>query len=174
MNSALLFFFFFFQVGNSLYDQAEVLIKKNIQDITLIKRSSYKIVPNIKSEIEKSAGQKFFNDELIYWKIFTQNKQLKYAFIDNVYGKTLPITFLVILDEEEKVQKVEIIKYREQYGTGIKNENWLNQFINFNSSSDFTIGKDVQGISGATISANSISRGVKKIVKLFGKIKNEL
>ncbi|PJA95963.1 MAG: hypothetical protein CO129_08995 [Ignavibacteriales bacterium CG_4_9_14_3_um_filter_34_10] len=174
MNFILLFFVLFFQIGTTLYDQAEESIRKNIPNISEIKRNSYKIDPKTKSEIEKFAGQKFFKDEVVYWKIPTNSKQIKYAFIDNVYGKALPITFLVILSEEGKIEKVEIIKYREQYGSGVKNENWLSQFISFNSFSDFSIGKDVQGISGATISANSISRGVNKIVKLFEKIKSEL
>lgn len=169
-----IFLFVLFSLSGDIYEQAEEIIHKNLPIAISVNRKTIKIEAKLKSEIESLTQQKFFSETITYWKIFSSQKIKHYAFIDNVYGKSLPITFLVILNSDGSVNKVEIIKYREQYGYGVKNQNWLQQFMNFNSFSNYTIGKGVQGISGATISANSISKGVKKIVKLFEKVKNEL
>ena len=69
----------------------------------------FKISDNVKTRIEKECGQKFFQDEVIYWDIY-KGKELKYiAVIDNVYGKTLPITFLVIFSPDGSIFKSTII-----------------------------------------------------------------
>jgi len=36
--------------------------------------------------------------------------------------------------------------------------------------SDFVVGKDVSGISGATISVNSVTKGIKKLTLLLNEI----
>lgn len=169
----LILLLFFSQPGG-IYDQAEIIIRKNVGAKAEVQKFSLKLEVKLRAEIERSLQQKFFDDNISYWKIYSERKIINYAFLDNVYGKTLPITFLVILTPEGKVANVSIIKYREQYGTGITNENWLKQFVNFGEQSDFSVGNGIQGISGATISANSVSKGVGKIVKLFERIKNEL
>ena len=67
-----------------------------------------------------------------------------------------------------------IIKYREAYGGGIQNRGWLAQFNNRNNQSSYKVGKNIDGITGATISVNSISKGIHKITILFPLIKDQL
>lgn len=92
------------------------------------------------------------------------------ALLDNVYGKTLPITFLVCFDKSGGILKSEIIKYREPYGGAVKEESWLSQFTGKISKSNFSVGSEVQGISGATISANSVLKGINKLSLLVSHI----
>ena len=76
---------------------------------------------------------------------------MAYAFLDNVIGKSMPITFLVILNINGNIINSNVIKYREAYGGEVGNSTWLQQFINRNNNSSYNIGKDINGISGATI-----------------------
>jgi Na+-translocating ferredoxin:NAD+ oxidoreductase RnfG subunit len=94
--------------------------------------------------------------------------------MDNVLGKSMPITFLVILNNEGSILATEVIKYREAYGGEVGNKNWLAQFTHFSDTSDFKLGKNIDGISGATISVNSLSKGIQKIATLFPLIKDKL
>ena len=90
--------------------------------------------------------------------------------MDNVLGKSLPITFLVLFDLKGTIIKSSIVKYREPYGGGVSNSNWNTQFEGKNFKSSFDVGDDIQGISGATISVNSVSKGIKKLTILFNEI----
>lgn len=164
---------FFVSASDDLFDKAELQIKKILGEKVSVTQSLFIIKEETKRKIENESSQKFFRNQIHYWKIYNNQKLTNIAFLDNVYGKALPITFLVILDLDGKVIHTSIIKYREQYGGGVANENWLIQFLGFDSNSNFTIGKEVQGLSGATISANSISRGIKKITLLFRLEKDE-
>jgi len=56
----------------------------------------------------------------------------------------------------------------------VGNKNWLSQFIHFSDTSDYSVGKNIDGISGATISVNSLSRGIRKIALLYPLVKDEL
>jgi len=125
-------------------------------------------------KIEEGAQQRFFKDYLYVWKIVKKDTIQAYAILDNVMGKAMPITFLVVLDKNGEIMAAQIIKYRENYGGEIRNKNWLGQFIGKNVLSDFKIGQDIDAISGATISATAVVKGIKKITMAFPTIKNIL
>lgn len=112
---------------------------------------------------KKKVSQKFFSDEVYLYKVFLDKKLIGYGLIDNVYGKSLPITFLVMFDKNGNILCSEIIKYREPYGGAIQSRECNDQFKGKNSCSDFIVQKDISGISGATISVNSSYLRNKKI-----------
>ena len=127
-----------------------------------------------KAPIQNEVKQVFYRDKLYYWTISQNDTTIAYAFLDNVKGKSMPITFMVILDKNGSIINTSIIKYREAYGGEVSNERWLSQFINRNNNSSYKIGKNIDGITGATISVNSLSKGIQKIVLLFSYIKDDL
>ena len=129
---------------------------------------------HIKKEVENHVKQKFYRDKLYYWTISQGDTTIAYAFLDNVIGKSMPITFLVLLNINGDIINTNVIKYREAYGGEVSNKGWLQQFINRNNNSSYTIGKDIDGISGATISVKSMSKGMQKITALYPLIQNQL
>ena len=68
----------------------------------------------------------------------------------------------------------EIVKYREPYGGQISNKKWLDQFNGKDNSSSYKIGDEISTISGATISVNSITKGIRKLTILISLIGNDL
>ena len=124
--------------------------------------------------IQNQAQQIFYKDELYYWKISQNDTTIAYAFLDNVKGKSMPITFMVILNKEGTIKNTNIIKYREPYGGEVSNNRWLEQFNEKNEKSNYDVGKTIDGITGATISVNSLSKGIKKIVLLYSQVKDNL
>ncbi len=128
----------------------------------------------VTKEVENQVKQKFYQDKLYYWTISKRDSTMAYAFLDNVIGKSMPITFMVIVKIDGDVISANVIKYREAYGSEVGNKGWLQQFINFNNNSTYNIGKDIDGISGATLSVKSMSKGIQKIATLYPLIQNQL
>ena len=156
--------------GNGIQERSEKFIIKSCGTHINYNYKKFKISAELKKNIEGECKQRFFQDNVIYWEIKDAD-ELKYiAIIDNVYGKTLPITFLVIFNLDGSIHGTTIIKYREPHGSEVSGENWLSQFNGKNKSFSFDAGEDVQAISGATISVNSVSRGIKKLTILFSEI----
>jgi len=92
-----------------------------------------------------------------YYAIFTESMG-RYEFFD----------YLVITDNTGTVQKVSVLKYRSEHGGEIASKKWLSQFENF-SGDTLIYGEDISVISGATISATSITRDIPEIVKIIKK-----
>lgn len=93
-----------------------------------ISEHTFKIPTKVKKTIQSQIKQKFYRDKIFYWKI-TVGEKTHYALMDNSIGKTMPITFLIIFDENKEVIHSSIIKYRESYGGEISGVNWLSQFF---------------------------------------------
>ncbi len=140
---------------------------------TDIRMHILKLDKHMIKEVENQVKQKFYRDKLYYWTISQDDTTIAYAFLDNVIGKSMPITFLVILNVNGNIINTNVIKYREAYGGEVGNKGWLQQFLYRNNNSSYNIGKDINGISGATISVKSMSKGIRKITTLFTLIKNQ-
>jgi hypothetical protein len=156
--------------SNKLILKAEKVMKslmdKGGGQLELIYRT-YQIPGQIKSEIEDRVKQDFYRETVDFWEIRRDGEIEGYALMDDVLGKQMPITFLVIYNSEGGITACRILKYRERYGSGVRSKRWLRQFNDKNHQSGFNIGTDIDAISGATISSNSVSRGIEKLTLLI-------
>ena len=80
-----------------------------------------------------------------------------YLAFDQAPSKFHKFEYYIIFDAKGEILKVEVLNYNENYGTEICNTRWLKQFHQINTSSFFEYNTTVDGISGATISVQSIS-----------------
>ena len=160
--------------GSPIRDAAEKYIISQFDVDVSIYMHTLKLDAELKVLVQNKVKQRFYRNELYYWNISNNDTTIAYALMDNVLGKSMPITFLVILNNEGNILASEVIKYREAYGSEVGNKNWLAQFTHFNDTTDFKVGKNIDGISGATISVNSLSKGIQKMAVLFPFIKDKL
>lgn len=161
-------------IANDIKNKSEETIENVFNGNVEYEMTVFNIPGEIKNRIERETRQKFFQDKLYIWKVRKNGKLLGFAVLDNVLGKSLPITFLVIFDTDCRIINSSIIQYREPYGGAVKNENWNAQFKNKDSSSSYEVGKEINGISGATISVHSVSKGIHKLALLLPQIKDRL
>ena len=160
--------------GSPIRDTAEKYIISQFDVDVSINMHTFKLGTKLKAFVQNKVKQRFYRDELYYWTISNNDTTIAYALLDNVLGKSMPITFLVIMGIDGRIINLDVIKYREAYGGEVDNKNWLAQFTNSTDTSQFTVGKNIDGISGATISVNSLSKGIQKIAVLFPLIKDRL
>lgn len=157
-------------LSSPITDKALSTIKQTFPNKISIKHNLYQIDKKTLKEIQNTVRQKFFRKEVNCWHIMNDDSTHYYAILDNVKGKSLPITFLTIFDENKKVFDSSIIKYREAYGGEIASKSWLNQFLSYTDSSNYNVGDAISGISGATISVNSVTKGINKLSILIDNI----
>ncbi len=73
--------------------------------------------------------------------------------------------YYVILGSGLDVVKVKVYNYQATHGQAICSTGWLKQFIGYDGNEKLSYGKDIDAISGATISANAITYGVQETVQ---------
>lgn len=80
-------------------------------------------------------------------------------------GYSAPIEVLVGIDLEGELAGIEILFYRESYksirGDFLNSERFPNQFAGKSVSEGFRVGRDIDGVSRATISSWAVSRGIR-------------
>ena len=160
--------------GSPIRDATEKYIISQFDVDASISMHTLKLDVGLKALVQNKVKQRFYRNELYYWTISNNDTTIAYAIMDNVLGKAMPITFLVIVEIDGRIINSEVIKYREAYGGEVGNKNWLAQFTHFSETSNFKLGKNIDGISGATISVNSLTKGIQKIAILFPLIKDKL
>ncbi len=84
----------------------------------------------------------------------------------DVVGKSLPIRFAVAVKPDGTLQDLQVMTYREPYGAEIKDRRFRAQFRGKTAADPLTVGKDLDAISGATISSVSAAYAVKKALAL--------
>lgn len=88
------------------------------------------------------------------------------ALIDEQLGQHEPITFGVLLSPDCAVKRVEIMVYREAYGEGVRASAFRDQFLGRKAADPMRAGREIQIVSGATVSSRSLSVGVRRAAAL--------
>jgi Na+-translocating ferredoxin:NAD+ oxidoreductase RnfG subunit len=92
---------------------------------------------------------------------------LGHVVIDNVIGRTERITMAVGVAVDGSVRRVEILSYRESHGQEVRMPAWRRQFEGKTSAAPLKVGTDIAPISGATLSCNSVSAGVRQALAML-------
>ncbi len=87
---------------------------------------------------------------------------LGWAVIDDEKGMHEPITFAVLVGPDGRVQRQEVMVYREPEGDGVTQARFRRQFVGKTSKDALRAGVDIRIVSGATISSTSMAMGVKR------------
>ncbi len=79
--------------------------------------------------------------------------------------------YFILFDEKLIVNNIRIFNYQASHGHEITARGWLKQFWGFNGRDTLKVGKDIDGISGATVSVYAITTDVqyktKKLIELI-------
>jgi hypothetical protein len=117
--------------------------------------------------IESLSGQKVRSKGEQVWRAQAADRPLGWFIVDHVIGKHLVIDYSVALDAEGRVLQVQILNYRESYGGEVANQDWLKQFAGKTSGDALEVGRDVTNISGATLSSQHVTEGVRRVLAIY-------
>lgn len=99
------------------------------------------------------------------WTIFVATKAGQvtgYAVVDEVRGMHEPITYATRFTPAGAISRMEVMRYREAYGSKVREQRFLSQFNGKTSASPMLPGRDIAAISGATISSHAVTRGAEE------------
>jgi Na+-translocating ferredoxin:NAD+ oxidoreductase RnfG subunit len=118
------------------------------------------ITPEQEREIERASGVSVHNRTLNLWRVSTGG----WFIVDQVIGRHDNIPYAIGLDADGAVRGIEILEYRESYGGQIREPLWRAQFIGKRNGAPLALTRDIQNISGATLSCRHIADGVKRLL----------
>src|SRR5438445_9238458 len=125
------------------------------------------LTPGEVKTIEKASGERVLDPHIhALW-----GPDHEVVFIDKVVGKHEFITYAVAIAKEEKVEGIEIMDYRETYGSEVRRPEWRKQFKGKTAQDRLKAGKDIDVISGASLSSVHITNGVRRVLQTYAILK---
>ena len=109
-------------------------------------------------------------DNKIY-QLINNNKKIGYLYLSKARSKITYFDYMIIFNIDLSIKKIKVLVYREEQGGEIGSKRWLRQFEGKTTANEMKFGEDIQNISGATISARSMTNGVGKATKQVQNLK---
>ena len=122
--------------------------------------------------LEETLGTAEYQTALINDKVYyftgSEDEPEKVALVGAEQGYHGPIYFYLVIDGSGEIEYLQILSHSDDPGLGtlITRSAFLDQFIGQNSD-QLTLGVDIQGVTGATISSRAVVRGVSAELKRF-------
>ena len=89
-------------------------------------------------------------------------------------SKVDTFNYLIIFKTDGKIEKVSVLLYKENYGGEIASKRFLRQFEGKSNGLNLEYNQDIDGISGATISVQAITRDIRENSITFSKLLEQL
>lgn len=154
----------------------KVLHKSGIQDLKGVKEM---LLPDSISSIQPINGK--------YFQIEVENEgHFKYIYVGRVHscreggcsisnkltreGNSEYFDYFILFDENLTVKRVKVFNYQATHGQEITAKGWLKQFIGFDGKKELRVGKEIDTVSGATISVNTITYDIADKTGLLKKL----
>ena len=102
-----------------------------------------------------------------FYSISEDDSIIGYLAVTDAPSKFHRFDYYVLFNDKEEILKVEVLHYRENYGGEICSKNWLKQFVGIDTENSSDLNREIDGISGATISVNSLKYSLLKISNML-------
>ncbi|MBI3995266.1 MAG: FAD:protein FMN transferase [Nitrospirae bacterium] len=121
-----------------------------------------------KAGVGGRVGKRIEEESYTVYRIVVDDPSLPigYGVVLNVIGKERPITFMIGVSPQARIIGIEVMIYRESQGSEIRSKRFMKQFMGKTVDAPLKLGRDIDGISGATLSSRSTAYAVKKALAL--------
>ena len=120
----------------------------------------------VRARLAQRLGYAPARDRYTIFVATTQGKVDGYAVVDDEQGLHQPITFATRLSSRGSVERVEIMVYREPRGDEVRDSRFRKQFEGKTAQDPLRLGRDIDAVSGATVSSASLATGVHRAAVL--------
>jgi len=123
---------------------------------------TFAIDRTVKARLAQRLGYTPARDKYTIFVATTHGKIDGYAVVDDEQGLHQPITFATRLSPRGMVERVEIMVYREPRGDEVRDVRFRKQFQGKTSQDPLRLNRDIDAVSGATVSSASLAVGVRR------------
>lgn len=124
------------------------------------------LTPTERDAVAALAGPQPRHGTLRVWRAIS-GASIGWVFVDEVIGRSDLITYAAGITNDGTLRSIEILAYRESHGGEIRNAAWRRQFADRSSLADLEFRTDIKNISGATLSSEHVTQGVRWLVALW-------
>ncbi len=132
-------------------------LEKKIQKV-LVKNFENKVF--IKHELR--VDQKAENENWFGITEKASKKNLGLISVNSAIGRFDKFDFMIVFNPNKSIKTVRVLIYREDHGGEIGSKRWLKQFEGKSPKDAENLAQSIDGISGATMSCDAITKEIQK------------
>ncbi|MFN3477691.1 MAG: FMN-binding protein [Candidatus Methylomirabilales bacterium] len=144
----------------------EEALKTAFPDATSVEKKTFILTEALVKRVEALARAKLDSKLVTFYIGKKAQKVIGYAVIDVHIVRTLPEAFMVVLSPEGRVISTLVLAFYEPQEY-LPKDQWLKQFEKKSLGDSLIPGRDIAGITGATLTARAIAEGVRRILALY-------
>lgn len=152
--------------------QAKVFMKRDealktaFPDADVILKNQIFLSENQAREIESRSRAKLDSRLYVIYEGKRGEETLGYAIIDTHYLRTKSETVMFVINPDGTLKQAEILAFYEplEYMAGDK---WIGLFNAKGIDDSLRLGKDIPKITGATITSNSLTKSLRRVLAVF-------
>jgi len=148
--------------GNKISDRLQEKINSAIRGTYEVEEFSLDLM-EVPSDLNAQTPSELEAENL--FEITSAGKKLGYVYVGVAPSLKKTFDYVVLLAPNLSVKKSKILIYREDHGRQVGSQRWLKQFIGRKSGETLVYGEDIDGISGATVSAKSMTLAVSNVLE---------
>ncbi len=150
-----------------VYFTVKQLLGQHFHDASRVTFRRIPVTGALKATLERRLARTGLKNEYVVYVALRGDDALGYAVFDQELGLHEKIDFATFFDERGVITRAEVVAYREGHGAEIRRDSFRRQFVGRSAKSGFRVGTDIDSISGATISSESMSRAVERAAVLL-------
>lgn len=118
------------------------------------------------AEVERASGTRCPSKLITLYVGEKAGQPMGFAMFDTHLVRTLPATFMTVLDLDGRIRSVHILAFHEPQEY-LPSRGWLRQFDGKSLTSGLRVRQEVAGIAGATLSAFAVTKGLHRVLAIF-------
>jgi Na+-translocating ferredoxin:NAD+ oxidoreductase RnfG subunit len=145
-------------------EQAQALIFPNAKEFVA---APVTLTSDQMARIERQSGVAVRSSQQPVWQARAEGKSVGWFILDRVIGKHELITYAVGINPDGSLRQLQILEYRESYGSQIRYPNWRDQFVGKTAADKLELDTDIVNITGATMSCRHVTEGIKRLLTFY-------
>lgn len=149
-----------------VYFTVKQLLSEQYKSASAVSFTRVNVDEALNASVRAKLGRPLPKAEYVVYVAKQGEEVVGYAVFDEERGEHELIDFATFFDPRGVIVRSEIVAYREAYGSEIRRETFRKQFLGRSAKSGFKVGQDIDAISGATLSSESMSRALQRAAVL--------
>jgi len=180
MKKLIFLLIIFFSIACSLLSHAQSdliegdLLKRFLAGSEKITTREIKLTEDKRQAIEERFGRRVREFRYTFYIGKSKGNIDAYCFVVSEQGKHGPISFSIVITPSGEIRDLAVIKSMEVKGAKIGKKRFLRQFIGKSLNDPLRLKKDIDAVTGATISSKAATWAAKKALVIWGELKKDL
>jgi len=154
------------RAAESTYFTTRALLAEFFPKSERVTFRTFAVDASLKARLRQRLGYAPAKDRYTVYIATTRGHVDGYAVIDDEPGLHQPITFATRLSPRAVVERLEIVAYREPRGDEVRDPRFRKQFEGKGAQDPMQLNRDIDAVSGATVSSASMAVGVRRAAVL--------